>query len=448
MKNIHDRAPRGTLLAYAQVPALVAVSTAVGLLLAPRWGNSAVDLLYLPAVLAVAATSGLGPAIFAAVTSALAYNFFFTAPLHTLRIHSPSDVVTVVVLFLVALVTSQLAAGIRKQAQLAKGHAARNATIAGLARRLLSGTSEQAIAEISVAELASLYRCNAILVSGQPKPAVLAALPAYRLTPSDLAAAAMVLASGKAAGRGLQPATPIEWQFHPIQSDSQTIAAIGLARDDGVPAVDEDHLALLGSLLDQIALALDRARLEREARDFTALRERDRIRAALLSSIGEDLNPPLAAIAGTVSQLRRDGSADRELVSKIGAEATRVQRYLANLLELDPATDREPLEIGGLRIDLFNRAISRDGREIRLTPKEYALLAELAKHAGRVLTHSHLLKTIWGPAQEAQTEYLRVAVRALRQKLERDPGRPEIIINEPAVGYRLVGAETAMRAAI
>ena len=58
---------------------------------------------------------------------------------------------------------------------------------------------------------------------------------------------------------------------------------------------------------------------------------------------------------------------------------------------------------------------------------------------GRVLTHAHLLRTAWGPAQESQTDYLRVAIRALRQKLERDPAKPEVIINEPAVGYRLAG---------
>ncbi len=82
----------------------------------------------------------------------------------------------------------------------------------------------------------------------------------------------------------------------------------------------------------------------------------------------------------------------------------------------------------------------RDGEEIHLTPKEYAVLAELAKHPGRVLTHAHLLRTAWGPAQENQTEYLRVAIRGLRQKLEGSPSRPQIIINEPAVGYRLKAA--------
>ena len=90
-----------------------------------------------------------------------------------------------------------------------------------------------------------------------------------------------------------------------------------------------------------------------------------------------------------------------------------------------------------MSIDLFRRAVSRDGHEVHLTPKEYAVLAELAKHPGRVLTHGHLLRTGWGPAQESQTEYLRVAIRALRQKLEPDPAHPRLILNEPAVGYRL-----------
>jgi two-component system sensor histidine kinase KdpD len=94
--------------------------------------------------------------------------------------------------------------------------------------------------------------------------------------------------------------------------------------------------------------------------------------------------------------------------------------------------------IDGVTIDLYRRAVSKDGVEVHLTPKEYAVLAELAKQPGRVLTHAHLLKAAWGPAQERQTEYLRVAIRALRQKLERDPARPSLIVNEPAVGYRLV----------
>src|SRR6478672_8852487 len=96
--------------AYAGALALVAVSTLVGLWIAPRWGTAPVDMIYLPAVLAAAALWGLGPGLFAGIAAALGYNFFFTTPVHTLRMDRVTDVVTVVVLLAVALVTSQLAA--------------------------------------------------------------------------------------------------------------------------------------------------------------------------------------------------------------------------------------------------------------------------------------------------------------------------------------------------
>jgi two-component system sensor histidine kinase KdpD len=427
------------LRGYAEALLLVAASTMVGLLIAPRWGNSAVDLLYLPTVLAIAVRAGFGPAVAAAITSAFAYNYFFTVPYHTLRIHSPDDIVTVVVLFLVALVTSRLAARMRHQAQLAQAHAERNATIAGLARRLLSGTSEGEIAEVAVNELGRLFDCNAILLADQPRPRILAAQPAsIQLTPGDIAAAATVIATGDATGRGLSGVTTVEWQFHPVRSQEAVLAAVGLARDDGFPPVDAGQLPLLGSLLDQVALALERARLEAEAREFAAVRMRDRERSVLLSSIGQDLRPRLKAIEEAVGELKRSGSADKALVSAIGTEAVKLDRYIADLVELGPVADQQPIEAGTLKIDLFHRSVTRSGEEVHLTPKEYAVLSELAKHPGRVLSHAHLLRTAWGPAQEKQTEYLRVAVRALRQKLEPDPAHPALIINEPGVGYRLL----------
>ncbi len=238
-------------------------------------------------------------------------------------------------------------------------------------------------------------------------------------------------------GRGLSGVTTVEWQFHPVRSEATVLAAVGLARDDGLPPVDADQLPLLSSLLDQIALALERARLEAEAREFTAVRERDRERSALLSSIGQDVRPRLKTIVDGVGELKRAGSADKELVSAIGSEAVKLDRYIADLVELGPASDERPIEIAALKIDLFHRAVTRSGEAVHLTPKEYAVLAELAKHPGRVLGHAHLLRAVWGPAQEKQTEYLRVAVRSLRQKLEQDPAHPRLIINEPGVGYRL-----------
>jgi two-component system KDP operon response regulator KdpE len=95
------------------------------------------------------------------------------------------------------------------------------------------------------------------------------------------------------------------------------------------------------------------------------------------------------------------------------------------------------LNVDGLEIDLLARRVRRGRDDIHLTPKEYAVLAELAKHPGRVLTHAHLLRAVWGPAHEHHVEYLRVTARGLRMKIEQDPARPRIIKTEPAVGYRL-----------
>ncbi|HEV2594561.1 MAG TPA: response regulator transcription factor [Sphingomicrobium sp.] len=101
-------------------------------------------------------------------------------------------------------------------------------------------------------------------------------------------------------------------------------------------------------------------------------------------------------------------------------------------------SERQVVAAGPITIDLFARMVRREGREVHVTPKEWGLLAELAKHPGRVLTHETLLRTIWGPAHVDQTEYLRVAIRALRQKLEHEPSQPRLIVNEPGVGYRLI----------
>ena len=95
------------------------------------------------------------------------------------------------------------------------------------------------------------------------------------------------------------------------------------------------------------------------------------------------------------------------------------------------------VQIDGLEIDLLARRVRRDGKDVHLTPKEYAVLSELAKHPGRVLTHAQLLRAVWGPAHENDVEYLRVTARGLRTKVEVDPASPRIIKTEPAVGYRL-----------
>lgn len=430
----------GVARPIAETVAMVALSTLAGLFLAPRWGTSAVDLLYLPAVLFAAGLYGLRLGILAAVGSALSFNYFFTQPIHTLQVASPQDLATIAMLFLVALVTSQLAARMRAEARAARRSADDDSAIAGFARRLLSAADPDDVARSACREFAQLFDCNAILLLGATEPVIAAASPPHAvLTPSDLAAASWSLQSGKQAGRGTANADSGEWTFHPVWTDDQVLAVVGLARDDGMPVIAADRKNLLDSLLDQLALALERGRLEREATAAAEVQERGRVRSALLATIGQDIGPRLTVMGSAINQLKRAGGAEKASLAALAAEHGKVQAYMANLLDLGPDEEQQPVRVGGVSIDLARRNVTRAGVAVHLTPKEYAVLAELAKYPDRVLSHAHLLKTAWGPAQEKQIEYLRVAIRALRQKLEADPAHPALIINEPAVGYRLRG---------
>ena len=95
------------------------------------------------------------------------------------------------------------------------------------------------------------------------------------------------------------------------------------------------------------------------------------------------------------------------------------------------------ITIGDLHIDLMKRVVSLRGERIKLSPKEFSLLKVLAMNAGKLLTHKHLMKEVWGEAYTEDNQYLRIYIAQLRQKLEKDPARDQFIINEPGIGYRL-----------
>lgn len=113
-------------------------------------------------------------------------------------------------------------------------------------------------------------------------------------------------------------------------------------------------------------------------------------------------------------------------------------RLRANLRQAAPhATSTGPLTAGDVVIDLERRLITRSGEVVRVTPKEYDVLAHLVRNAGKVIGHRDLLTAVWGKAHADDTQYLRVVIGQLRQKLEADPAQPHLILTEPGVGYRL-----------
>jgi len=101
------------------------------------------------------------------------------------------------------------------------------------------------------------------------------------------------------------------------------------------------------------------------------------------------------------------------------------------------AAGEPAVKVGPLTIDLAARTVSVDGTRVQLSAKEYRLLQVLAQHAGNVVTHQHLLKEVWGARHLHDAHYLRIFVRKLRQKIERDPTQPRILTTELGVGYRL-----------
>ena len=131
-----------------------------------------------------------------------------------------------------------------------------------------------------------------------------------------------------------------------------------------------------------------------------------------------------------------DAGADDYVTKPFGSREL-LARIRAALRHQGPSPDDPVFTVGGLTVDLAKRLVTRDGQELHLSPIEYDLLKALVLNAGRVVTHRHLLREVWGQGYDQESHLLRVTMSNLRHKLEPNPARPEYIQTEPGVGYRL-----------
>ena len=155
--------------------------------------------------------------------------------------------------------------------------------------------------------------------------------------------------------------------------------------------------------------------------------------------IREQVATPILVLSARGEEPRKvlalDRGADDYITKPFGTEEL-LARIRVALRHAAGQAAAPVIEAGALRIDLDRRIVSRDGKEIHLTPTEYEVLKYLAQHAGKIITHRTLLQHVWGPEHLEETQYLHVLVSQLRRKIEHAPARPEFILTEPGVGYR------------
>ncbi len=340
--TINEQRSRFSAQAYLGSFGLVVLALLIGFGLDRFLAVSNIALVFLTACLLSAVSYGLGPALFACLVSVFSYNFFFLPPLYTLNISDPENIVALFFFAVASLIASGLSARTRAQALAARSRArmtedlyafSRKLSVAGLLDDLLWATAYQIAAMLKV-------RVVLLLPDEDGQLAVRAGYPPEdMLDDADLAAAKWARDNNRPAGRGADTLPGAKRLFLPMSTARGVIGVVGLDNDRLGPLLSPDQRRLLDALIGQAALAVERIDLAQDVDRARMQSETERLRGALLTSISHDLRTPLASILGAADSLRAYGSAmddaaRRGLVDTIQEEGERLNRFIANLLDM------------------------------------------------------------------------------------------------------------------
>ncbi|MGY2048146.1 ATP-binding protein [Methylobacterium sp. JK268] len=342
-KTVATAAPSSALAPRPYGIALLAVSLALGaaLLGEPYLGVENADLFLLTSVVAVAVRYGLGPSLLAVVAASLAYNFFFLPPVYTFTIADPTNVAAFVLFTLVAVLVSNLASRSQRMAAVAQGRARATERLYGFSRKLAGCGTLDDVLWATCAQVAAMLKVRVVLLL--PEAGRLSVQAGYppedRLDEADVAAAKWAFDNDRPAGRGADTLPGAKRLFLPMRTGRGTIGVIGLDADGAGPILTPEGRRLLDALADMGALAIERVRLVQDLDRAERAAETDRLRQALLTSISHDLRTPLASVLGAATTLRDldaalPAEAKGDLLATVIAESERLNRFIANLLDM------------------------------------------------------------------------------------------------------------------
>jgi two-component system sensor histidine kinase KdpD len=338
--KIRRRKPqeRGWILSIATV----GVCTGVAALMFPFVSLADLAMVYVLGSMLTATRAGKVPSCFAALLNVLAFDFFFVPPRYTFAVSSPSYLVTFAVMFIVALVISRLTIKVREQANAARQRERRTAALYSLSRKLVHERGIDHLCAIAIKHISEVFSSHVVVLVPDERGTLtipVTGLFTFALDQKEMSVAQWTFNHRERAGLGTDTLSGAKALYLPLVAATKTVGVIGVmpARSGGF--FDQEQVHVLESFANQIAMAIDRAMLSREAEQALLKAETETLRNTLLSSVSHDLRTPLAAITGAASTLLQkdvafETSERQELLMTIYEEAEHLNHIIRNVLDM------------------------------------------------------------------------------------------------------------------
>ncbi len=324
---------------YLGALGIVAVATGLGAIIAPYISPTNLIVIYLLAVVVSALFLGRGPAILTSFLSVAAFDFFFVPPYLTMAVSDLQYLLTFIGLLIVGLIISYLVTQVRYQADSAQRREAQTAALYDLGRDLTVAAGLDEIVQTVIDRISQTFsREVAIFLPEGKELKLFRSSPGLQVSEKEAAVAAWAFEHGQPAGKGTDTLPEASMRCQPLRTGHGIIGVLGAKPSDSSGYLSPDQRRTLDAFANQVALAIERARLLDQARQAELLEATEKLQTALLNSISHDLRTPLVSITGALSSLQEgpvlDDEIQRNLLDTAREEADRLNRLVGNLLNM------------------------------------------------------------------------------------------------------------------